>query len=174
LRLTCAREPEVSTAIVLETHIRRNQHHHHYHHHHGQQLRFSSNMAHSCPSWWRAWSFLSNGPNCRISWKSAQRFSNCHEEGVTHSAVTWRTVLATSRCQNSALYTIFVVFSAVAQLVWVRTLKYLPKFISIYISLLSVIHTIYSIMQNYKPGATCFDRLWSSSGPIFWTSPSHL
>ena len=44
----------------------------------------------------------------------------------------------------------------------------------LYISLSSVIHTIYSIMQNYNTGATCFDRLWSSSGPIFLTSPSHL
>jgi len=44
----------------------------------------------------------------------------------------------------------------------------------LYISLLSVIHTIYSIMQNYNTGATCFDRLWLSSGHIFLTSPSHL
>jgi len=36
------------------------------------------------------------------------------------------------------------------------------------ISLLSVIHTIYSIMQTKIQGHfTCFDRLWSSSGPIF-------
>ena len=40
-------------------------------------------------------------------------------------------------------------------------------YINIYISLLSVKHTIYSIMQSYNRGATCFDRLWSSSGPIF-------
>jgi len=29
-------------------------------------------------------------------------------------------------------------------------------------------------MQNYKPGAICFNRLWTSSVPIFLNSPSHL
>ena len=48
-----------------------------------------------------------------------------------------------------------------------RVRLYATIYYNIYISLLSVIHTIYSIMKNYNTGATCFDRLWSSSGPIF-------